>query len=188
MIVCGAVLLFVLALVRCVSLVKQHDSQCSNANRIWRQSDFSLWRYAILLLPAAFSGLLLYLPIETWANEKQRPLRVDLLELDIACHSTEKRDYFEGRMCQVRGMVWPESDRHITLFKLKEDGAVRISVYFPDNLAGEFQPRDWVEVTGAVRFRKLPHAGDYIATMELAKNSDALPVNPDYTDLVSKPR
>jgi hypothetical protein len=184
----GAILLFALAALRCVSVFSQIGKHRNPANGDWREIKFSPWRYAVLLLPAVFSALLLYAPsLAIRASENTGPLRVDLVELDSARRSAEKRDVLEGRVCQVRGMVASQSERQVTLFKFTyvgsrpdpDFGFAWIKVLFPDERNGQWFG-GWMEVTGTVRFRKAEKGDGYITTMELAKSSDAARVDSDF--------
>ena len=174
---------------------------------------FAPWRYAVLLLPAMLSGLLIYyyyqnLTLDYSAERIGKNLHNDdtsmqaealqnkgavyvksFQELEMARFSTDSRNYFEGKTCTLKGMLWPLSDKEFTLFRMKmaccraDAVPLKIHIVSPELLAADLQARDWVEVTGEIQFRQVPGKAEYLTVMQLQDKNGVKKTDPSSTEL-----
>ncbi|HLW64884.1 MAG TPA: hypothetical protein VKS79_06145, partial [Gemmataceae bacterium] len=171
---------------------------------------FAPWRYAVLLLPAMLSGLLIYYYYQgltlDYSMDRLNPhaegpaldarelqhkgaVNVYFQELEMARFSQSSRDYFEGKTCSLKGMLWPMNDHEFTIFKMKmaccaaDAVPLKIRIISPDMLAADLNKGDWVEVTGEIQFRQVPGKGEYITVMQLPDKNGVKKIDPSGQDL-----
>lgn len=157
---------------------------------------FAPWRYAVLLMPLTLTGLLIYyyfagleltyswermgtllgkaVEIETdglseVASKDSEVYTPGLRELADAASDPGKREYWEGRLAELRGLFAPISDREFTLFRLKmtccasDAVPVKVRIFAPEGI-GKFnlERGKGVSVVGQVQFRKAKDRDEYV--------------------------
>lgn len=167
-----------------------------NDNDHGHDHGFAPWRYAVLLVPLTLTGLLLYYffagleltfswermgtllgkaaeletdSISELASKDSQIYTPGLRELSEAALDPQKREYWEGRMAELRGLFAPISEREFTLFRLKmtccasDAVPVKVRIFAPDGLSKfNLERGKGVSVVGQVQFRKLKDRDEYI--------------------------
>lgn len=170
---------------------------------------FAPWRYAILLLPVMLGVMLIYFDmnglklgfsderlkdtlgksqvtgLESVAGKEGPTLTLGFQELSEAAYRPNMRQYFEGRNGRLKGLFWPlGSNKEFTLFRMKmtccasDAIPLKVQIISPEDVTG-LTPRDWVEVTGQIQFRKVPETGEYIPVLQMKSRDDVKKTDPD---------
>lgn len=157
---------------------------------------FAPWRYAVLLMPLTLTGLLIYYYFAglelTYSWERMGTLLGKAVELEtdglseVASKDSEiytpglreladaasdpgKREYWEGRLAELRGLFAPISEREFTLFRLKmtccasDAVPVKVRIFTPESISKfNLERGKGVSVVGQVQFRKVKDKDEYV--------------------------
>ena len=157
---------------------------------------FAPWRYAVLLVPLTLTGLLIYyhfagleltyswermgmllgkaVELETdglseVASKDSEIYTPGLRELSDAAADRNKREYWDGRLAELRGLFAPISEREFTLFRLKmtccasDAVPVKVRIFAPDGVSKfNLERGKGVSVVGQVQFRKIKDSDEYV--------------------------
>lgn len=93
-------------------------------------------------------------------------------ELAKAAFVPSQRDYFTGKTVRLKGQLWQFDNQTFTLFRLKINCCaadaipLKVRILSPDPIQG-FEQREWVAVSGVVRFAKAKDREEYIPVIDL---------------------
>jgi hypothetical protein len=157
---------------------------------------FAPWRYAVLLIPLTLTGLLLYYffagleltyswdrmgtllgravelesdSIAEIASKESVVYTPGLRELAEAATDGQKREYWEGRLAELRGLFAPINEREFTIFRLKmtccasDAVPVKVRIIVPEGLSKlNLERGKGVSVVGQVQFKKVKDREEFI--------------------------
>ena len=113
------------------------------------------------------------------------------LELNDAALSTERREFYAGKIGRLRGQFIPSQDipRGFNLARIRirccaaDTTTLAILIFVDPNVpASTFEninPRDWVQVTGEIQFRKRKDRDEYATIMVVSKPDGVKKCDPD---------
>jgi len=93
-------------------------------------------------------------------------------ELAKAAFVPSQREYFTGKTVRLKGQLWQFDNQTFTLFRLKINCCaadaipLKVRILSPDPIQG-FEQREWVAVSGVVRFAKAKDRDEYIPVIDL---------------------
>ena len=154
-------------------------------------------RYAVLMLPIVL--YFLNLPNSSFSAEaisgmldkgqidaspemvaKKDGLVLGFKELANAAYFPEQRQELQGKTGRLTGMFSPIGPKEFTLFRVKINCCaadaipVEVRIISKENIT-RFQPKDWVEASGQIQFRKLQGREKYLPVLMLESADQVQP-------------
>ncbi len=160
---------------------------------------FAPWRYAVMIVPLLLSAMLLYYhfdkinlvystdrlvkmgeggDVEFEAGQLQSKKGsgevqpVGFKELTAAAQTQDQRDYWSGKMAEVKGLFNPKGNREFSVFRLRmtccasDAVPVKVRIFTPTDVSQfGLEAGKGVVVTGQVEFRKAKGTNDYFPVL-----------------------
>lgn len=124
-------------------------------------------------------------PFTVALKRDERVIDLEFKELERAALTANQREYYMGRKGRIKGQFSPsKKDKAFTLMRLKmtccsaDVTPLQVWIEAPDSVA-QFQPAEWIEVEGKIRFDQAPGKFIPVLTIPSMDKIRKIPPEPD---------